>query len=803
MSDELPFDRLLLDHASEMLLLVDPASLAIRAANRAACERLGYSHAELLARKIDDIESALADVFFWQDVLAGGQGELDDAESLYLCADGRLLTVVRTVRRIEADGRCWLVLRIHDARKEKQIVADLAHMASLLGTTLEATVDGILVVDPANRIANMNHRCAEMWKLPEDLLLGGNDDPVFDFMAGQLIDPASYRGRLADIALDRGQETFDMLDLADGRSFERKSRPQYLRDQIVGRVFSFHDITARVAIERELIHARDLAETANRAKSDFLATMSHEIRTPMNGVIGMTELLLDTALDVEQREYAGVVKSSAQALLSIVNDILDYSKIEARKLVIETIAFNLQALIEDFADLYALRAAEKRLELTWRIAADVPLLLRGDPGRLRQVLINLVGNAIKFTESGSVDLAISCGGDDDGKARLRFAVTDSGIGIGADSLERIFEPFEQADGSMTRRYGGTGLGLAISRQLVLLMGGDIGANSIPGDGSEFWFTVVMERQAASVEDEPFPGREMLPRFAGMRILVVDDRAPNREMLQTQLQRWGFDADTAPDASGALDRLKAAQAAGRGYALALVDKLMPGIDGETLGKWVRGEPALAGTALVLIASAGERGEARRLAGIGFAGYLPKPVKRSLLLDCLLTVLGGAQAKMAAPSRPLVTQHSLAEARQKQVRLLVVEDNPVNMKVALAMLRRIGYVSIDAAGDGRQALAATERNAYDLILMDCQMPVMDGYEAVREMRRRGLATPIVALTANAMIGDREKCLAAGMDDYLAKPIKADVLSEALHRWLTPPVSAAEHENLPLDEPPPQAG
>ncbi len=651
-------ELLLLDHADEMLLLVDPTTLAIRAANRTACERLGYRREELTAKLITDIESALADVFYWQDVQAGGRGELDDAESLYRRSDGSLVAVARTIRRFADDGREWLALRVRDARAEKQAAADLAQMTSQLRATLEATVDGILVVDPGSRIVNMNRRFAEMWRLPEDLLYRGEDALVFDFLADQLTDPTPYRKRLADIAAGPDEESFDILDLADGRVFERKSRPQYLREQIVGRVFSFHDVTARVLGERELIQARDHAEEANRAKSEFLAMMSHEIRTPMNGIIGMTELLLGTPLGAEQREFARIVKSSADALLAIINDILDFSKIEANKLTIERIDFNLHKLLEDFAGLQCMRATEKRLGFTWRIAPEVPMLLRGDPGRLRQILVNLVGNAIKFTERGTVELAVTLERSIDDQVVLRFVITDTGAGIPAAALDRIFDPFEQADVTTTRRYGGTGLGLAISRSLTQIMGGDVGVDSVEGRGSSFWFTVALQRQARTAGEPPMSGTERPSQPAAAQAEVIDGRAP---------------------------------------------------------------------------------------------------------------------------RPLLTRHSLAS--RDQVRLLLVEDNAVNCQIAQALLRQLGYTRIDVAENGHAALDAASRNDYDLILMDCQMPMIDGYEATRELRRLGCRTPIVALTANAMVGDREKCLAAGMNDYLPKPVQARTLRSMVERWLEP--------------------
>ena len=769
--------QLLLDASAEMLLAVDPVTLEIVATNQRVSELLGYGKSALAGRQVTEIESALADVFYWQEVQQGARGEVTDVEGLYACADGNLLPVIKSIRRValnEPDGRELLVLRVRDARGLKHAEATLTELTAQLQAALEAIWEGILVVNTAGDIVNMNRRFSAMWDIPESVLLEG-DAAVFAWITGQLADPVACIHGVTQDDDEAGGESFAVLALSNGKVFERRSRPQTAQDAVIGRVFSFHDITERVVFERELVLARERAELANRAKSEFLAMMSHEIRTPMNGVIGMTSLLLDTGLDAEQRQFAETVRTSGEALLTIINDILDFSKIEARKLSLEIIDFNLFSLLEDFADLYALRAAEKQIEFAWSLAPETPVLLRGDPGRLRQILTNLVGNAVKFTEHGGITVGVEVLETGEAAVQLRFAVTDTGVGIPADRVDAVFRPFEQADSTTTRKYGGTGLGLAISAQLTEMMGGKIGVDSCVGKGSTFWFTVRLQHQQPA-STHKLPGEDELRALAGTRILVVDHSEHNRRLLQDVLGRWGFAVTATTDADTALESLEAAQTAGQPFRAMLVERLLRGVDGETLGRWVRDRPRLDDTCLILMTAIGYRGDAQRLTEIGFAGYVPKPVKRSPLIDCLLTVLGNPRDNAS-----LVTQHSIAEARRSEARILLAEDNKVNQKVALALLKKLGYEYVDLAEDGEQALAKMETQTYDLILMDCLMPNMDGFTATRELRRRGTTLPILAITANVMAGDVEQCLAAGMNEHLHKPINLQVLGEALDRWL----------------------
>ena len=640
----------------------------------------------------------------------------------------------------------------------------------------ENAIEGIFQTTPEGQYLNVNPALAKMYGYPTPRAL----IEALTKIDNQLyVDPGRRLEFINEMEIKGYVRSFESeIYRADKSTIWISENARAVRDKAGLLIYyegMVEDITERKRLEQELKTAMHAAEAANRMKSEFLANMSHEIRTPLNGVIGMTDLLLMSNLSPEQRSFANTVRISGESLLIVLNDILDFSKIEAGKLDLEIIDFDLREAIDNIMDLLAAQAHSKGLELAAFIHPEAPTHLRGDPGRVRQIVNNLVGNAVKFTSQGEVVVKVSKVREAGNRSVLRFEVRDTGIGIELDAQPHLFQAFNQADSSTTRKYGGTGLGLAISKRLVHLMNGEIGVESIPGQGSTFWFTAEFENQAAGKKSPA--SRDM----SGLHLLIVDDNATNREILTHYAQLWKMRSQGASSGEEALRLLRAA-ATDDPFELAILDMQMPHMDGLMLARAIKNDPLTSRVQLVMLTSLGHHLDPGELKIAGIEACVLKPVAQARLLERLTEVLSGSLTKWANTVAASGKLPRLGPRTRTPVHILVAEDNRINQMVALGLLQKMGYAA-DLAPNGLEVLKAMQRMPYDIILMDCQMPELDGYETTRRIRAQQLVhiPRIIAMTANAIRGEEERCLAAGMDDYLSKPVRIEALRATLERWL----------------------
>ncbi|MCI0462759.1 MAG: PAS domain-containing protein [Gemmataceae bacterium] len=780
---------ILMDNLPDSIYFKDTASRFIRI-NRASADRFGLNDpAEAIGKTDVDFfteehaQQAYADE---QELMRTGQPVVD-LEEKETWPDGRVTWVCTTKMPLrDPQGRIVGTFGIsRDITDRKQTEAERHTLTRFLDSIIDNLPIMLFIKDAEHlRFQRLNKAGEELLGYPRQQLLGKSD---YDFFPQAEADFFSAK----DYDVLRGQQLVDIpeeeIATRHGKRIlhtrkipllDENGKPTHL-------VGISEDITQAKQTAEALHKAKEAAEAANRAKSEFLANVSHEIRTPMNGILGMTELALDTELEPEQREFLTMVKASADALLDVINDILDFSKMEAGKLDLDTISFPLRDSLGDTMKTLALRAHKKGLELASWVLPEVPDHLVGDPGRLRQIIVNLVGNAIKFTEQGEVVVRVEPVSQTAEEATLHFAVRDTGIGIPRAKQQAIFAPFVQADGSTTRKYGGTGLGLAISARLVELMGGRIWVESEPGQGSTFHFTVRFGLARGPAVPAP---RRRPASLQGLPVLVVDDNATNRRILEEILTNWRMKPTLVDSGRAALAEIQRSAAAGEPYPLVLLDLMMPEMDGYTLAAQMKQHPEFGGSTIMMLSSA--EGSAARNQELGIAACLMKPIKQSELFDAIVTSLG---VSLPEDDQPTAAAQAPAPASPQHLRVLLAEDNAVNQKLAIRLLEKRGH-RVVVAGTGNEALAALERERFDVVLMDVQMPELDGFETTAAIRAHeqgtGAHLPIVAMTAHAMKGDRERCLEVGMDGYVSKPLQANELFEVVESLVGARAPAPEH-------------